>query len=339
MSAPHPPLTRGRLVRVLGALTLLLAAAALLAPLVGSAHVDLRTALSGADATGRAILLHARLPRVVAAILAGGTLAVVGVTLQAVLRNPLAEPYTLGVSGGGALAASLCIAFGLDAVLPAGTTLPVASMAGSMGTMWIVERLARGRGALSPGVLLLAGVGMGVVASAGILLALHVADPLGGARVLRWLMGGLDVAAWDLPAVAGPVALLAIVPILARGHTLNLLSAGDETAAALGVDVARTTRRLYLAASIATGAVVAIVGPIGFVGLVVPHALRRALGPDHRLLVPASALGGATFLLVCDTATRVAFPASEPPVGVVTALIGGPTLLALLLRERRAALL
>jgi len=334
-----PPLTTGRLLKVLAGLGLVLAGAALVSPLVGSAQVDLWAALSGADRTGRAILLHARLPRIVAAVLAGGTLAVVGVTLQAVLRNPLAEPYTLGVSGGGALAASLSIAFGLDALLPAGATLPVASMVGSLTTMWIVERLARGRGALSPGVLLLAGVGMGVIASAGILLALHVADPLGGARVLRWLMGGLDVAAWDLPAVAGPVAVLALVPIVRRGHTLNLLSAGDETAAALGVDVPRTTRRLYLASSIATGAVVAVVGPIGFVGLVVPHALRRALGPDHRLLVPASALGGAFFLLVCDTATRLAFPSSEPPVGVVTALIGGPSLLVLLLRERRAALL
>lgn len=339
MRPAHPPLTRARLARVVLTLGIVLAGAALLSPLVGSAHVDLGRALSGADRAGRAILLYARLPRVVAAILAGGTLAVVGVTLQAVLRNPLAEPYTLGVSGGGALAASLAIAFGLDALLPAGVTLPVASMAGSLGTMWIVERLARGKGALSPGVLLLAGVGMGVIASAGILLALHVADPLGGARVLRWLMGGLDVAAWDLPAIAGPVAILALVPVVRRGHVLNLLSAGDDTAAALGVDVPRVTRRLYLASSIATGAVVAVVGPIGFVGLVVPHALRRALGPDHRLLVPASAIGGGLFLLVCDTATRVAFPASEPPVGVVTALIGGPTLLFLLLRERRAALL
>lgn len=339
MRAPPPPITTGRLVRVLGVLGLALAAGTIVSPLVGSAEVDLWRALSGADATARAILLQARLPRIVAALLAGGTLAVVGVTLQAVLKNPLAEPYTLGVSGGGALAAALSIAFGLDAVLPAGTTLPVASMAGSLGTMAIVERLARGRGALSPGVLLLAGVGIGVVASAGILLSLHVADPMAGARVLRWLMGGLDVAGWELVAVASPVALVALVPMLARAHVLNLLSAGDETASALGVDVPRTTRRLYFAASIATGAVVAIVGPIGFVGLVVPHALRRVLGPDHRLLAPAAALGGALFLLVCDTATRWAFPASEPPVGVVTALIGGPTLLVLLLRERRAALL
>ncbi|MBI2895022.1 MAG: iron ABC transporter permease [Deltaproteobacteria bacterium] len=336
---PPPPLTRARLVRVLVVAALALVVAALVAPLVGSADVDLRAVLRGDAPLDRAILLSARLPRVLAAILAGGTLAVVGVTMQAILRNALAEPYTLGVSGGGALAAALAIALGIDAVLPLGMTLPISSMLGSMSAMLLVERLASRHGAFSPGVLLLAGVGIGVVASAGILLALHVADPLPGARVLRWLMGGIDIGSPDLLWCSGPIAIVAVGVLVGRARDMNLLSAGDDTAGSLGVDVARTTRSLYLVASLATGAVVAIVGPIGFVGLVVPHALRRVIGADHRLLAPASALAGATFLLVCDTATRVAFAAREPPVGVVTALIGGPALLVLLLRERRATLL
>lgn len=336
---PSPPLTRARLVRVLVVAALLLVVAALISPLVGSAEVDLFAVLRGGAPTDRAILLSARLPRILAAILAGGTLAVVGVTMQAILRNPLAEPFTLGVSGGGALLAALVVALGLDSLMPLGLTLPIASMLGSTSAMLLVERIASRHGAFSPGVLLLAGVGVGVVASAGILLALHVAEPLPGARVLRWLMGGIDIGSTDLLWCSGPIAIGAVVFLLLRGRDMNLLAAGDDTAGSLGVDVGRTTRHLYLVASLATGAVVAVVGPIGFVGLVVPHALRRVIGADHRLLAPASAFAGAAFLLLCDTATRVVFAAREPPVGVVTALIGGPVLLVLLLRERRATVL
>jgi len=336
---PRPALDRRRLVTSLGLLGLATATVALIAPVLGPTHMDLGDALSGrGGGADRLVLLHARLPRIVAALIAGAGLAVSGTALQSLLRNDLAEPYTLGVSGGGALLAALSIALGLDAALPLGLATPAAALAGSLGVTAIVSRLARGTGArpLAPPVLLLAGICVSVVCSAGILLALHVAEPLTGARALRWLMGGLDVAGWDLLAVAALPVAIGVVGILAHARTMNALVLGDDVAASLGVDVAAASRRLFFFSSIATGAVVAVVGPIGFVGLLVPHALRRALGADHRLLVPASAIGGGLFLLLCDTATRLAFRTSEPPVGVLTALVGGPTLVLLLLRDRRA---
>lgn len=328
------PLDRRALVATIAVLAIATIAASLLAPLVGPTRMSLVGALShpGAD---RLVLLHARLPRIAAALVAGAGLGASGVALQSLLRNALAEPYTLGVSGGGALAAAFCIALGLDAALPRGLAVPIASLVGTFAVAALVARLGRGAGRrLTPPVLLLTGISISVVCSAGILLALHVAEPLTGARVLRWLMGGLDVAGFDLLAVATPLTLAGVVGILARARAMNALALGDDAAAALGVDVERTGRRLFFFAALATGAVVAVVGPIGFVGLVVPHALRRVVGSDHRVLLPSSILGGGLFLLLCDTVTRVAFRSGEPPVGILTALVGGPTLIALLLRER-----
>jgi cobalamin transport system permease protein len=335
VSAWRTPLDRRTLVSTVAVVAIATIAAAALAPLVGPTHVDLGRAL-GRPGTDRLVLVYARLPRIVAALVAGGGLAAAGVALQSLLRNALAEPYTLGVSGGGALGAALSIALGLDAALPRGLAVPMASLAGAFAVASIVSRLGRGDGPrLAPAVLLLTGVAISVVCSAGILLALHVAEPLTGARVVRWLMGGLDIAGFDVLAIATPLVVAGVVGVLLHARVMNALVLGDDAAAGLGVDVARAGRRLFFFSSLATGAVVAVVGPIGFVGLVVPHAMRRIVGTDHRILVPCSVLGGGLFLLLCDTATRVLFRAGEPPVGIVTALVGGPTLVALLLRERR----
>jgi iron complex transport system permease protein len=328
------PLDRRALLWRVGVFALATIAAAILAPLVGPTPMALGRALSHAGAD-RLVLVHARLPRIAAALVGGAGLAAAGVALQSLLRNALAEPYTLGVSGGGALAAAMSIALGLDSLLPRGLAVPASSLAGTFAVAWLVARLGRGDGRrLSPPLLLLTGISISVVCSAGILLALHVAEPLTGARVLRWLMGGLDIAGFDLLAIATPLVAIGVAGIVASARAMNALALGDDAAAALGVDVERTGRRLYFCASLATGAVVAVVGPIGFVGLVVPHALRRIVGSDHRVLLPCSILAGGLFLLLCDTVTRVAFRFGEPPVGILTALVGGPTLVALLLRDR-----
>lgn len=310
----------------------------LAAPLTGSTpiRVDriLDRSLPFADNVDAQIFFVARLPRVLAAALVGGALSLAGVVFQALLRNPLASPDTLGVSAGAALGATLAIALHLDGGLGAISVVPVASFTGSMGALAMVYVIAaaRRRGSSST-VLLLAGVALSALLLAGVRVVQALTDVTETAQTTRWLLGSLDVASY--PPLAAALALLVAAAAGMTGlpRVLDLFSIGAESAAARGVDVERAERVALVSASLATGAAVSLAGPVAFVGIIVPHVVRLLVGPDHRLVLPAAGLFGAAFLTVCDVVARVAMAPVELPVGVVTALVGAPFFLWLLLRR------
>jgi iron complex transport system permease protein len=310
----------------------------LLAPTIGSTSISLGRAFDRsvpwADNTDAQIFFVARLPRVLAAALVGATLAASGVVLQALLRNPLATPFTLGVSAGAALGAMLALATGLDVGVLGVTSVPLASFTGSLVATGIVYSLARSqRRGLSTNVLLLAGVTLNSFFSALILFVQFVADFTQAFRTLRWLMGDLDVGSYAPIVAVVPLIAVALGAFAALARPLNLLSVGSDAAAARGVDVARAERLAFFSASLATGAAVSLAGPIGFIGIVVPHIVRLLVGADHRLVLPASVFLGAAFLVACDVVSRTVLSPLELPVGIVTAMIGGPFFLWQLVRH------
>ncbi len=327
------PLQRG--VPVVAACFGALVAAILAAPLVGSTSISLARAFSRhvpfAENVDAQIFFIARLPRVLAAALVGGALAAAGVVFQGLLRNPLATPYTLGVSAGAALGAMVAITF--QGALPDLGVTP-ASLAGAALAVAVVYLLAsaRHRG-LSTTVLLLAGVTLNAFFSALILFVQYLAGPGDLFRALRWLMGDLDVAGYTPIVAAVPFVALAFAGFAWLARPLNLLSIGPDAAGARGVDAVRAQRVAFFTASLATGAAVSVGGPIGFIGIIVPHLVRLVVGADHRLVLPASTFVGAAFLVACDTVARTAFAPVELPVGIITAVIGGPFFLWLLLRR------
>ncbi|MGE0362703.1 MAG: FecCD family ABC transporter permease [Vicinamibacterales bacterium] len=327
-----------RLWTTLPLFALAAAGAVVLAPTLGSTGISLRRAFDAsvpwADNVDAQIFFVARLPRVLAAALVGAALASSGVVLQALLRNPLATPFTLGVSAGAALGAMLAIAFGLDLGALGVSSVPIASFLGSMAATGIVYWLAssRKRG-LSTNVLLLAGVTLNSFFSALILFVQYLADFTQSFRTVRWLMGDLDVGGYGPIVAALPLVVLAFAAFAVLPRTLNLLTLGTDVAAARGVDVAGAERLAFVSASLATGAAVSLAGPIGFIGIVVPHLVRLLVGADHRLVLPASALFGSAFLIGCDLVSRTALAPLELPVGIVTAMIGGPFFLWLLVRN------
>src|SRR4051812_12398240 len=282
------PVARG--VPMVFATFVLMVAAVLLAPLIGTTHISLVHAFDRsvpfADNVDAQIFFIARLPRALAAALVGGTLAAAGVIFQGLLRNPLATPYTLGVSTGSALGAMLAITFGASLPFVGITT---ASLAGSLLAVLIVYFLARARHAgLSTTVLLLAGVTLNAFFSALILFVEYLSDFAQTFRAIRWLMGNLDVVGYSSILGALPFIVFAFVVFAWLARPLNLLSLGVDAAATRGVNVTSVHRWAFFSASIATGAAVAIGGPIGFVGIIVPHLVRLMLGSDHRLVLPAS---------------------------------------------------
>jgi iron complex transport system permease protein len=311
-------------VSVAGSTALLIVAAAA-APLIGSSSIDYGRAWAGLS-PDREILLFIRLPRVLLAILAGGTLALTGVLFQALLRDSLAEPYTLGVSSGSALGAVLAICLGW-------TSIWFAAFIGAGLTLLVVLMIAFRNRRLSAFTLLLAGVSINSIAMASILFLHNVATFSQSFAITRWLMGGLDSPRF--PVLAGLAA--AVLPFCAfvfiQARHWNLLAVGEEWAAARGVSASRLMIAGYVAGSVMTASITAFTGPIGFIGLIVPHALRLAVGADHRLLVPCSFLAGAAFLVVCDTFARTLLAPVEIPVGVLTAMLGGPFFLFLLRRQ------
>jgi len=330
---------RGRLARTLVIFGAAALAALAVAPLVGSTSISLVRALDPsipfADNVDAQILFVARLPRTLAAALVGSALATAGVVFQGLLRNPLATPFTLGVSAGASLGAMLAITFGWSLTIAGITPVPIASFVGSLGAVGIVYWLAQARHrGLSTNVLLLAGVTMNAFFSALILFVQYFADFSEGYRTIRWLMGDLDVSGYTPLVAAAPLVLVAFVAFAWLPRQLNVLSLGPESAEARGVDVERAQRLAFVSASLATGAAVSVSGPIGFIGIVVPHLVRLLVGSDHRLVLPASALFGAAFLVGCDVVARTVLAPIELPVGVVTAVTGGPFFLWLLVRRR-----
>jgi iron complex transport system permease protein len=329
---------RRRMLVVLLTFSALTVLVLLWAPTVGSTSISLRRAfdssLPSAENVDAQILFVARLPRVLAGALVGAALATSGVVLQALLRNPLATPFTLGVSAGGALGAILAITFELDLGALGVSSVPIASFVGSLVAIAIVHWLAtiQQRG-LSTNVLLLAGVTLNSFFSALILFVQYLGDYAESFRTIRWLMGDLDVGSYGAIVASLPFVAVAFVVFAVLPRTLNLLTMGEEVAAARGVEVVRAQRWAFLSASLATGAAVSLGGPVGFIGIVVPHLVRLMVGSDHRVVLPASALFGAAFLVMCDVGARTVMAPVELPVGIVTALIGGPFFLWLLVKK------
>lgn len=312
-----------------------LGAAVLVGPVPLSPAEVLRALLGEGGGTPRTIVLDLRLPRAALAGLVGAALSVSGASFQALLRNPLAEPYILGVSGGAAVGAVAAVVLGWAAAGP--WALPGAAFLGALLAIGLVLRIAVRTGyALDTRVLLLAGVVLGAFFNALIFLLLTFAEARTFRSAVFWMMGSLSGADWAsvgaLAAYLVPGALL----LLGLARALNLLAVGEETALYLGTRVGRVKLAVYAAASLLVAAAVAVSGAIGFVGLIVPHAVRLAWGSDHRFLLPASFLLGAAFLILADTAARTAAAPAEIPVGVVTALVGVPLFVVLLVRSRPA---
>jgi iron complex transport system permease protein len=280
------------------------------------------------------ILWQLRIPRVLLAAIAGAALSVAGATFQSLFRNPLATPYTLGVASGAAFGAVLTLIADTAFAFPVVGATSVGALLGAIAITGAVYMLGRRGNALPTATLLLAGVTLSFFFSALILLLQYLADFTAGLRILRWLMGEIRVLGYGPFAILGPLAAVGCLAVSVRRGELNLLLTGEELAQARGVDVEKEKLVLFGACSLMVGGVVAFCGPIGFVGLIVPHALRALIGPDHRPLILACLPAGAAFLVLCDTVARLALAPAELPVGVVTALIGGPFFLTILLRRK-----
>jgi iron complex transport system permease protein len=329
---------RRRLIAWTAGFGVLAASAVVLAPLAGPTTISLRRAFDAGVPFDRnpdaQIFFVARLPRTLAGALVGAALASAGVVFQGLLRNPLATPFTLGISAGAALGAMLAITFGWSFGASGVPAVAGASFAGSLAAVAIVYGLARvRRRGLSTDVLLLAGVTMNAFFSALILFVQYFADFAETYRTLRWLMGDLEISSYDSLISATPLVLLSFAAFAWLSRPLNLLSLGPDSAETRGVNVVAAQRAAFLSASLATGAAVSVGGPIGFIGIIVPHLVRLMVGADHRLVLPASALFGAAFLITCDLIARTIAPPLELPVGVITAMIGGPFFLWLLVRR------
>jgi iron complex transport system permease protein len=304
----------------------ILAGAVVLALCVGTADIPVSEVFSllmdEGDSVEHTILRDVRLPRILLGIAVGGALSLAGVMLQGMFRNPLVEPYTLGISGGAAVGVCLMIVLGLSNRYGA-WSLPVSGFAGATLTIFVVYFLGTRRHVINIRDLLLIGVMISLICSSLVMLALAVsrAEDLPG--IIYWVMGSLDQSNILLVRLAITVSLLALVVSYFFCLDLNALALGEEEALHLGVDVENTKRLLFVLASIVTGVSVSVAGVIGFVGLVVPHFMRLFLGKDHRILLLASWLCGAAFLVLCDTAARTVISPTELPVGVITGIVGG----------------
>lgn len=296
-------------------------------------------ALRGAEASDlpawqRAVLLSVRLPRVVLAATTGAGLATAGAVMQSLFRNPMADPGVIGVSSGAALGAVVALYAGVATLST--FVVPFAAFAGALGAAALVYTLATTRGRTPVTTLLLAGIAVSGIAGAlvSFVLSVSLAEWEVGRHMLGWLMGSLEGRSWSHVAMAAPVVLVGSLWLATYARDLDAIITGEESALAVGVDVVRVKRALILLSSLVTAATVAVTGIVGFVGLMVPHMVRLLTGPRHSILVPASFLTGAIFVVWADVVCRVA-PASDLRLGVVTALTGGPFFLWLLVRHQR----
>ncbi|MBI3926244.1 MAG: iron ABC transporter permease [Armatimonadetes bacterium] len=329
-------------LRLLGVLLVggpVLVLSVLLSLVIGSVDLDLATlirVLQGTE-TGPAatILWELRLPRALLGAGVGSCLAMAGAALQAILRNPLADPYIVGTSAGAAFGATLAIILGLQQPVLGLSPIPLLAFLGALGAMAFVYRLATIDGVLPADTFLLSGVVVGAFLGSLVSFLMTLAhEEL--PRVVLWLMGSLELASWDRCALLVPYLLLGGGGLLALALTLNLMTLGEETALQLGVEVEKAKLRVVILAALLTAAAVSVSGLIGFLGLLVPHLARGLVGPDHRVLLPASAVGGAVFLVLADAAARTV-AGSELPVGVITAGVGAPFFFLMLHRRKRLA--
>lgn len=309
-------------------LLLVLVGAGVFSLFVGAVRVEPEQMLSSG-------IIRLRLARILLAVVAGAGLSVAGVVFQALLRNPLADPYVLGVSSGAGLGATLAIVLGVGVLST--WTLPAMAFAGAIGTIFLVYTLARSAGGAVPvQTLLLSGVIVSAVLGSILMFIVSISPTENLHNVVWWLLGNLQIFDWSLLRVASIVVICGVVVSILFARDLNIMTLGEEPATHLGLSVEHTKRFFFLVASLMTGAIVAACGLIGFVGLIVPHSVRLVVGPDHRRLVPASALTGAIFLVLTDSFARTVIAPLEIPIGVVTAFLGGPFFLFLLRRRKRS---
>ena len=333
-----------RLVLALLALGALLAVVAVVALFLGSARLSPRDVLAALlghanpDSVASVVTLNLRLPRIAVAALAGGGLAVAGVAFQALTRNPLAEPSVLGVSAGAAFGVVLAQIFGFGFTIFAALGLAAFAFAGAIVAAAAVYLIATAGTGLAIPTLLLAGVIVGIFFSSAITVLISIVDfnRLGG--VIHWLLGNLGPIPPGALAVFVVLAAVGFWSIAGQARELNLLALGEEAATQLGVDAERLKLRIFGGAALLTAAAVAFAGPIGFIGLIVPHLLRGVLGQDNRLLIPAALMGGATFLLLADTLARNIIAPAELSVGIITSFCGAPFFIYLLRTRYRATL-
>ena len=305
--------------------------------IIGRAFGVGETGANGSSITDT-IVLQLRMPRVLLGFLVGSSLASVGVILQALLRNPLADPYILGVSSGAALGVSLAVLFGLGGMAWLIPTLPIYGFFGGLLALLVLYRMSATYDRLPVHSVLLAGVILNAIFAALIMFITSIMEPNRAFGMMAWLMGSLTATADQTLLALSIYLALCLAWLFKQVNVLNILTLGEEPARSLGVDTERAKRGILMTAALVTGAVVSVSGMIGFIGMVVPHAVRLVLGADHRLLLPASALVGGMVLMTTDTFARSVFAPSELPVGIMTALAGGPFFIYLLVwRKDRLA--
>ena len=288
---------------------------------------------SGSEDVIRVIVWDVRFPRILMGLFVGASLSMTGAALQALVRNPLADPYVLGISSGAALGATLGLALGLSSIM-GGIGLPLCAFIGGGLTIILVYGIAASQGQLPMHQLLLAGVIVNAVCSALMMFATSILNPTALYRVVLWLMGTLSAPSTSALIAIGLCMLSAMVLLVRQSQALNLLAVGEDAARSLGVESERVQRTVFLVSALLTGVVVSVSGMIGFVGMVVPHLVRILWGADHRLLLPVSAMAGGMLLMVADTVGRTVVAPAEIPVGVITALIGGPFFIYLLVTRK-----
>jgi len=315
---------------------LLVSSAFIITPLIGDSHITFREAFFIPGSVSAEVLFNVRLPRILFAWLVGCGLALTGCVFQALLRNDLATPYTLGVSSGGAFGAVVAIKTGLVFSLAGLSTTALFSVAGSLLTIALIYFIAYGRHESSAFTIILTGVTINLFFSALILFVHYLADFTETYRMVRWLMGALDISGWQYPMILAILLVLAFLYFYYNVPAFNLLLAGSEMAQSRGVHVIALQKWSFFIASVLIGVIVSMAGPIGFIGLIVPHILRLLFGPDHRYLFPLSMISGGAFLVWCDTIARMIIAPAEIPVGIITSMLGGPFFIFLLIRHRRS---
>ncbi|PIQ98814.1 MAG: iron ABC transporter [Nitrospinae bacterium CG11_big_fil_rev_8_21_14_0_20_45_15] len=334
-------MTKKHYITTLGIFLIFLLATLAIAPLIGATDINLRNAFSSEipfkENIDAHILFLARLPRILLAGIAGSALAIAGAVFQALLRNDLAAPFTLGVSSGAAFGAVLSIAMGWTFRIMGIPALSLFAFMGALLAVALVFSLVKVRhNEFQTSTLLLAGVTANFFFAALVMFIHYLSDFTQSFQIIRWLMGGLDITDYaTVLSIIPPVAFgFFVLMLIARD--LNLISAGVSTALSRGVNVSRIQKTGFIVSSLITGTVVAFTGPIGFVGLIAPHIVRLIVGPDLRLLLPCVMMFGAAFLILCDAVARTLIAPAEIPVGVITAILGGPFFVWLLKRKKNA---
>jgi iron complex transport system permease protein len=310
---------------ILAALAIAALAVVAAAPTIGVQALPLRAVFGGAQGdVASGIFWRIRVPRVLTSFLVGAGLALSGMAFQAMFRNVLATPFTLGVAGGASFGAAFCLRAGIAASVLGIPALTLGAFAGAGIAILLVYGLTRLRPGMPPSSLLLAGVAVSFFFSSLILFIQYTSGFTHSFRIVRWLMGSIDVTGYDEVLNIAPFVALGAVIVMSLSRALNLMMLGDELSLSRGLDVERARKILFFAVSIMVGGIVSVCGPIGFVGMMAPHIMRITMGADHRYLAPASILFGGVFLTLCDTLARTVIAPAEIPVGVITALFGAP---------------